>query len=77
MKSDVLTRYPIFPQSLHQLSRPCANEEHVCVCRVGTIPCLFTQPGSPVGESRHQSQTSFALFWAQNTWKSKGAWSEL
>lgn len=39
MKSDGLTPYPIFRQSLCPLLQPCANEDQVCVCFVSTMPC--------------------------------------
>jgi hypothetical protein len=38
MKSDALTPYPISSQSLRPLLRPCANEEQVHVCLIGTMP---------------------------------------
>lgn len=60
MKSDGLTPYLIFPQSLCPLLQPYANEEQVCVCFVGTMPCPAHVAKLWLCESHcHQFQTSY------------------
>lgn len=45
MKSDGLTPYPVFLQSLSPLLWPCASKEQVCLCLVSTMPlcCSHSQ----------------------------------
>lgn len=58
MKSDGLAPYPIFPQCLQTLLRPCTYEENVCVCLVSTMPCQGHAPRFSIGES-HQHVSNF------------------
>jgi len=53
MKSDGLALYPIFPQCLQPLLRPCANEGKVCVRLVNSVPCPGHEARFSLGESHH------------------------